>query len=748
MSRTTNALAEVAVAVAIYGCYGLRFAAAADAPASVTPASIIPPRCPDDSFASEAASRPLRPVLEIDESVRISSDGLRVETEGDATVKGNVELSQGDRSLRAEEVRINRIDNSASVRGQVEYRDPQLVIKGDAGSLNGGEAAFEGAQFELPLQPARGEAKALSLNRAGVLTLEGVSYTTCPVDSTDWRIRADRVSLDTKTRMGTAHDARVEFQGLTILRLPLITFPVGDVRKSGFLFPSLGNTSRSGAQLAAPYYFNLAPNFDLTATPTIYSERGIDLGGEFRYLTRSSAGLLAANLLPSDSKYGDARSRQLLQNRTELPGDWRLTIDAENVSDEQYFEDFAQGPDGTSIAFLPRILHLSYRDSTWDAGVLLRNFQTIDGELASLDRPYSEVPRVYAQATWSGLAGIPLEYGFDTEASGFQRNEGVEGWRMHVMPRAALNFEGPGYFLRPAAAYDFTQYQLDDTIAGQERSPSRSAPVLSVDGGLLFERSVGSHDQRRITLEPRLMYLYVPYRDQSDLPVFDSAEPDLNWIELFRTNRYVGLDRLGDANQVSVGVTSRLFSSTSGTRFLSATLGQTFYFDTPRVVLPDEVPSDQKSSDLIAQVELQAFQNWSVDLGVQWDHEQTRAEKSEIRVQYRPDPQRVVNVGYRFQRDRLEQADFSIAWPISKSWRIYGRTLYSLQDKDNIEQFAGFEYGSCCWRVRAVAREYVSRRSGERDSGFYIQLELKGLSSVGLAADAFLERAIRGYSVR
>ncbi|MEO8307214.1 MAG: LPS assembly protein LptD [Pseudomonadota bacterium] len=706
------------------------------------------PRCPDSSFANSAAKKPLRPAMKFDEPVEITSDNLHGEFVGDASARGNVEARQGDRVLHADELSVDHEKNSAEVHGKVEYRDPQLIIRGDAGSLVDGEAQFEGAQFELPLQPARGAAQSLHLDREGILSLEGVSYTTCPIDKQDWRIRADRISLNTKTRMGTAHDARVDFMGLTVFRLPVITFPVGDTRKSGLLFPTIGNTSRGGFQLAAPYYFNLAENYDLTLTPTIYSKRGLDMGGQFRYLTRSSEGLVSGNVLPSDNNYGDTRSYLKVLDRTELPGDWRLVIDAQNASDAQYFEDFAQGPDGTSVAFLPRLLQVSYRDPIWDAGVMLRNYQTIDEDLPAQDRPYSEVPRAYAQAAWKGLGGMPLEYGFESEASGFMRDAGVEGWRLHVMPRAALDVEGPGYFLRPAVAFDVTQYQLDSVAPGEDRSPNRSAPVVSLDGGLLFERGIGSRGQRRITLEPRMMYLYTPYRDQTDLPVFDTAVPDLNWVELFRTNRYVGLDRLGDANQISVGVTSRLFSSASGTRFLSATLGQTLYFETPRVLLPDEQADDRKSSDLIAQVELQAFKNWSVDMGVQWDHQQSRAEKSEVRLQFRPAPDQVINLGYRFQRDRLEQADFSVAWPISKSWRIYGRSLYSLRDKESIEQFAGFEYGSCCWRIRAVAREYVSRRSGERDSGVYIQMELKGLSSVGLAADAFLERAIRGYSVR
>jgi LPS-assembly protein len=469
---------------------------------------------------------------------------------------------------------------------------------------------------------------------------------------------------------------------------------------------------------------------------------------ETRFLGFGSSATLDGNYLPNDRVYGADRSRIRLSDRSELPGDWLMRINAENVSDVAYYEDFTQGADSTSTAFLPRALEVSYRDDTWHAGALLRNFQTIDAGLPLTDRPYTEVPRLYASGWWRSPGALPLQYGFDMETTGFQRGVGVTGWRVDAQPELALRFEGPGWFVTPSAAFRSTEYQLRDVAPGQSRSPSRNLPILSLDTGMIFERLNGSDGRRTITLEPRLMYLYVPYRNQDALPVFDTGVPDLNWVQLFRDNRYVGADRVGDANQVTAGLTTRLFSNATGTRYLSATFGQTFYIDQPRVALPDETLRGRQSSDFITQVELRAFRNWNVDLGVQWDHNQNRPERSEIRVQYRPEGSQVVNVGYRFQRDRLEQADVSAAWPVTPQWRLYGRVLYSLRDNNAIDQFAGFEYGSCCWSVRAVARRYVSNRTGERDNGFFLQLELKGLSNVGTAADAFLEKAIRGYSAR
>lgn len=697
-------------------------------------------------FSEQPAALPLQPALRLDEGIEVLSDGLRVEADGAAQVQGNVEMRQGERSLRAEELKINPVDRSVSVSGGVQYRDSGLMVRGDSGDFANGAAQFRGAEFEMPLQPARGSADLLSLSATGVMRLEGVRYTTCPVGQDDWGIQAGSVELDTKKNVGVARDARLKFMGVTIMRLPMISFPLGDTRKSGFLFPSVGSTTRGGVQLTVPYYLNLAPNRDATLSTTLFARRGVNLGGEFRYLTESSRGQLDGDVLPNDQVFDATRSRIRFVNVTSLPQDWRLSIDAENVSDAQYFEDFSQGIDGASIAFLPRMLQLSYRDSNWRLGLLARNFQTIDQELLPEDRPYTEFPRLYADGNWRLRGALPLEYGFTSEASGFQRNTGVEGYRVDVAPRVGLRYEGAGYFLRPAVAFQATQYHLSDTAPGQDRSPLRTLPIASLDAGLLFERPVGSRASRRLTLEPRLLYLYAPYRNQDALPVFDTGVPDLNWVQLFRTNRYVGLDRIGDANQVSVGVTSRLFASDSGTRYLAATIGQTLYFDAPRVRLPDEPVRDPDVSDLIAQLELRAFENWSVDLDLQWNHGETQVERSEVRLQFRPAAQQVMNFGYRFQRDRLEQADVSVAWPLSDRWNLYGRTLYSLRDDQAIETFAGLEFSSCCWGVRAVAREHITRRTGERDRGIYLQLELKGLSSVGMSANAFLERSIRGYS--
>jgi LPS-assembly protein len=715
------------------------------------------PLCPDDAAAvhrQERLNAPLNPNdayrIELDQLVRADTKP-RPDNSRSIKISGGATLSQGDRKLHAQDLECTDGDSGqhCEVSGEVEYRDPQLVVRGNTGSFDGQEAAFEGVQFELPMRPARGSASSFSVDETGVVKTTNVKYTTCPEGHADWLISADSLSIDTASSTGVAHDARVKFYGVTIMRLPVVSFPVGNARKSGFLFPSLGTSTRGGMQMSVPWYWNIAPQQDFTFTPTWFTSRGVDLEGNYRYLTRSSHGELLGNLMPNDSKTGKARSRWRVSNITDLWGAWRVTLDGENVSDARYFEDFAQGAtDGASTAFLPRSAQLAWRDANFHAGVLVRNFQTLDQDLQQADRPATEAPRFFASGDWRLDGALPVTYGVDAEATRFRHPGEVQGWRFDAEPRVGLDFSGAGYFLRPSAMLDAAGYSLQDTAPGTDDRPTRTLPLFSVDTGLVFERESGSRGQRRITLEPRLMYLYAPYRNQDDLPLFDTGEPDLNWIELFRTNRYVGLDRVSDANQISVGVTTQVYHSKSGARVLSTTIGQTFNFQSPRVRLPGETPDSGNASDLIAQIELTAYRNWSVSTGLQWNPYADRIERADVRLQYKPAARSVLNVGYRFQNDRLEQTEASVAWPVSEHWRVYGRTLYSLRDKQSIEQFAGFEYSSCCWNLRMVGRDYVSRRTGARDRSIYLQLELKGLSNVGQAADAFLERAIRGYSTR
>src|SRR5215469_3778252 len=542
--------------------------------------------------------------------INIISDQATLSVDGNATLKGNVEATQGDRRIRANQIEYDSRTGAMRSDGHIEFEDPVVRVTGASGSYSAAAGAeFRDAQFALRQRAARGSAQDLSLTPNGQINLKGVTFTTCPLHDESWHIKASRIDLDTQDKIGSGRDARVDFMGVPLMYLPWLSFPLSSERKSGFLFPSIGNTSINGAQLSVPYYWNIAPNADFTFQPILYSKAGIDLGGDFRQMTENQRGELDWNYLPYDRQYGASRSRVQLIELADLPWDWRLNINAANVSYRQYFEDFSNGPEGASTAFLERRGTLSYRSEHWSIDAEAQEYQTIDYTLAEPDRPYARVPHLAADADYAiGPDGV-FRYGFYSELTNFQHVETPQtvttGWRGDVTPLASLDVTGPGYFLRPGFAWRLTQYELDTLGPGQtKRSPSRTLPITNVDGGLLFERAAGSRNQRRLTLEPRVMYLDVPYRAQDQLPVFDTAIPDLNPVQLFRTNRYVGADRVSDANQVSVGLTSRLLDAQSGRQFIAATIGQIYYFEIPRVTLPGEAPITYGRSDFVAQLSL------------------------------------------------------------------------------------------------------------------------------------------------
>jgi len=762
-----------------------------------------------------------------DHRIHLDSDDAVLDADGNAVLNGRVKVSQDARSVTSDSVTYDPATGRVAVKGGVEFSDPKLRVSSIAGRYDiDGAANFDQANFQLMDRNGRGFAKDIDVLPDGKVKLAQVRYTSCPVGNEDWMLQASSISLDTTVQEGVARNVTMRFKDVPIFYTPYISFPLGDERKSGLLFPSFGHSGSNGYELEVPYYFNLAPNYDLTLTPGLLSARGVQVAEQFRFLTANSHGQFDATFLPNDSQTRSDRSYFRFTDITDFKRGLRFDTDIANVSDSSYFENFAVGSDQTSVTFLERRADVLYYDDAWRIRGELQNFQTIDTTVPTTctggvalppgvcdERPYSRVPRIQANALWP-ILNSGIELSLDSEAVNFLREVGPTGVRLNVAPEVHWSIRGPGYFFEPAVGYDFTQYDLKNAAAlgiGAPSTPTRRLPYARVDAGLVFTRDAGSHGQRTQTLEPRVVYSYVPYRNQDELPVFDTGLPDLNLTELFRTNRYVGEDRIGDANQVALALTTRLFDTVSGTQFLSATVGQIRYFSIPRVGLPDTlslqasgltlvtnpgvnplavpgqalvnsrgqilmtIPGQYVSglpsqafgtlvagravelfpaSDIVADVSVTAYKHFSFNFDYLWNPYTSQTDKSEVSIQYRPDPTRVVNLGYRFQQNVLSQGvilkqwDGSVAWPIAAHWNTVGRWVYSLQDRKTIEQVAGFEYKSCCYRIQVVQRRYISNRNGGLDTSFALQLELTGLSSVGKRADTFLEQSIRGYSTR
>jgi LPS-assembly protein len=765
-----------------------------------------------------------------DHRIHIDTDDAVLQ-EDSAVLNGRVRVRQDARSITSDSVTYDQKTGRIAVKGGVDFLDPKLRVNSVTGHYDiDGAANFDQANFQLMDRNGRGFARDIDVLPDGKVRLEKVRYTSCPVGNEDWMLQASSISFDTKVQEGVARNVTMRFKEVPIFYTPYISFPLGDERKSGLLFPSFGHSGSNGFELEVPYYLNLAPNYDLTLTPGLLSARGVQLAEQFRYLTASSHGQIDATFLPNDSQVHSDRGYLRFTDITDFKRGMRFDTDIATVSDSSYFEDFAVGSDQTSVTFLERRADLLYYDDAWRVRAELQNFQTIDtavqttcsaAELSQAplspatcdERPYSRVPRLQANALWP-VPGTSVELFLDSEIVNFLREIGPTGVRINAAPEIRWSSRGPGYFFEPAVGYDFTQYDLKNAAAlgsGAPSTPTRTLPYGRLDAGLVFAREAGSQGQRTQTLEPRVVYSYVPYRNQDDLPIFDTGLPDLNLTELFRTNRYVGEDRIGDANQVALALTTRLFDTASGTQFLSATIGQIRYFTIPRVGLPEiaalqsvgqtlvtvpgvnplalpgqalvnargqvlmSFPGQYVSgltsqplailgpgqaaqlypaSDIVADVAVTAYKHFSLNFDYLWNPYTSQTDKSEVSLQYRPDPTRVVNLGYRFQQNVLTQGvilkqwDGSLAWPIAAHWNTVGRWVYSLQDRKTIEQVAGFEYKACCYRIQVVQRRYISNRNGGLDTSIALQLELTGLSSVGKRADSFLEQSIRGYSTR
>ena len=665
-----------------------------------------------------------------------------------ATMSGGVLLRQGDKLAGADVARYDPENMALILEGSVRYEALGTLVASDVAEFAyaTGRIRFEGAEFSLGANNSRGEAEAFEINQDGRVELDEVSYTTCPPGSNDWLLEAGEINLDTNSGVGTARKVKLRFQGIPILYAPYFSFPISDQRKTGVLTPELGSSSRSGTELRIPYYWNIAPSYDATITPRYMSDRGLQLQTEFRYLTESIEGAANVQYMANDQRTQESRYLLGLNQTSFFGKGWRNLIDITQVSDNQYYEDLGGSLSVSSITQLDRHISFDFFTDTLSLFGQIQDYQTLDDEIMPDQEPYRRLPQLLASGSWPNQP-LGLRYGFDGELVNFDRDFGVTGWRLNLAPQVDIPFSGPGWFATPAVAFDYTQYELSNTLPGAPTDPTRALPISSFDTGFVFERAIKSGRRDRVqTIEPRLLYVHIPYRDQDDLPVFDTIIPNLNLVQLYRKNRFLGIDRISDTDQVSVGITTRILALDSGAELMSATIGQIRYLSERGVTLPgDSAPTDE-TSDYVAELRFQLYKHLDLDFGHQWGNKDVGTTQSEARLQYRPARNKLLNLSYRYRHQSLETGDVSVSWPMGASWNFVGRYNYSFRDDTVLEQFVGFEYESCCWGIRFLAREHISTRDGTQDSSFGLQLVLKGMSSVGTAADKMIERGILGYS--
>lgn len=660
---------------------------------------------------------------------------------------GRVEARQAGQNFYADWLRYNTTLNRVEARGRVRLEQPALLVDGDSLKLDLDDYSGELNQpvYHLVAQHGRGNASHIDFVNKEHFKLQDATYTTCPVDNDDWFLDVHDLDIDKSRNVGTARNASLHFLGVPILYTPWMDFPLNDVRKTGMLAPTFGTTQRSGIDFLVPYYLNLAPNYDATLYPRLLSKRGVQLGGEFRYLLNDFHGVNRLEYLPNDNVAGRSRWSAALNNIYRLSPNTEAGMLFNRVSDNDYFRDLSNLLAVTSLTNLDREAWLTTRHANWYAEVRAQSFQTLQDSTSAtaLPEPYARLPQARLGMTRTFENG--LEFKVDGEATRFTHPTLVDGTRVLAYPTLRLPLSNSFGFLTPQIGWHSTYYALDNTTASPQHI-SRSLPIFSLDSGVTFERPFHFSGQDYTqTLEPRAYYVFAPYRNQSDIPNFDTALLDFSYAQIFTENQFIGGDRVNDANQLTVAVTSRFTEAASGLERLQVTLGQRFYFSDQRVTLNLGDPvRTSNTTDLLAAISGQVTRDWRIDTAWQFDTQNGTTIRQNLGASYRPGPGRVVNLGYRFIDQTTEQIDLSAQWPLAQRWYGLFRYNYSFKDNKLVEGLAGFEYNGGCWALRGVLQRLATKVNQSTDALFF-QLELNGMGRIGSNPLDVLKHSVPGY---
>ncbi|MDD5297000.1 MAG: LPS-assembly protein LptD [Rhodocyclaceae bacterium] len=699
----------------------------------------------------------------------LSGDNIRSVGDNQVTVEGAAELRQTGKTLKADRISYFQDQDEVDAEGHVRLTTDSNLISGPRmrRKMDAATGFFEQPDYVFRTDPQPGQAIAATTGygHAERLEFDGEdryrlkkgSYSTCSPSNPDWYTQADDLFLDYTRLVGEGRNGKVVFKGVPILYAPMLDFSLSNARKSGFLTPTLGTSSTSGLDATLPYYWNIAPNMDATLSPRVLARRGVLLGTEFRYLEPTYNGMARYDYLPQDRVYGADRSFYSFQHNQVLGRGFSTNLNVSGASDYRYFTDLGTAITTTAQTTFLRGGSLSYAAPGWGGSVGIQRYQTLQDPAALVAPPYDRLPSasLYANRP-SFIAGTAFAFSgnFDdfvvSDPTNFSRPEGS---RTVLYPQLSLPLVYSGISVTPKIAYHVTRYSMSRVqTPGDATSFSRNLPIFSLDSNLVLERDIlwGGRNLLQ-TLEPRLYYVYVPYRDQSKFPVFDSGLADFNFAQIFAENIYSGSDRIADANQLTAALTSRIIDSQTGAQTMQAAIGQRYYFRNQGVTLPGETPRTSSKADILAAFTGTILPRTYVDSGWQYNAQERQTQRFTLGGRYQPEALKVANIGYRFKRDSVPGAndglrDFDVSgqWPLYGRWYGLGRYNYSLHDRNLVEALAGVEYDGGCWVARAVAQRFATTTLTTTTALFF-QLELNGFSRLGSDPGEVLRRSIGGY---
>jgi LPS-assembly protein len=699
--------------------------------------------------------------------LKVEAEDVHYDASGTSTLKGRVSIEQPGRRIEADEVELTQNQDEGRFIGNILLASPGLLLTGDQAEYDfrTQRARIRRTEFVSSAINAHGRADEIRSDESGVLTIARGVYSTCPPDDRTWSFEARNIRLDQGKGRGEVRNAVLNIKDVPVLYFPYFNFPIDDRRQTGILIPRFGTTNDGGFDLALPVYLNLAPNYDATVTPRIMTRRGTMLEGEFRYLLpRLGEGKLEGGYLPGDRLYAD-RDRKSLhwQQAGRLTPDLQLNTNVNYLSDTAYLIDLGTDLSITNTAFQERLGELIYKRRDWSLTGRVQSFQTIDPLIPDNEKPYARLPQVLftggaaVARGWQPALRSELVY-FERRVGDFSGPE-INGTRYSLDPSLAYVTQEPWGHLVPAVKVRSLAYELTGSgVPGERDGESVAVPSVSLDGGLVFQREQGTYLQ---TLEPRAFYLFAPYTEQDLLPNFDTANTTFSYQQLFRESRFAGGDRLDDANQISLGLTSRIIDADSGEEVVRASVGQIFYMRDRKVRLDPTLPAATAgTSNLAAQLAAPIGRGWSGTADALWTPDLEHSTQFSASFNYLPETRdRLANIGYNYRREdptlgqeALRQAHFSFVQPVGVSWQLLGLWQYDLRGNEVQEALAGLQYEACCWKLRVFDRTFladpddISPGARRERRAFFVEVELKGLAGISSSVKSLLSNNMFGYN--
>ncbi|WOD18416.1 LPS-assembly protein LptD [Paraburkholderia kirstenboschensis] len=695
----------------------------------------------------------------------VLGDSTNGTTDQDMAVKGSAEVRRSTVVIKADALHYDQDTDMADAYGQVRMNNNGTTFAGPEAHMrvDSSEGFMTAPKYHFNVTGGSGSAERVDLldNERSVFTRG--TYTACAcADDPAWYIKGSEFDFDTGADEGVAHNGVLFFQGVPVFASPWLSFPLSGERRSGILPPTFSLSSTNGFELSVPYYFNIAPNRDLTVTPRIISKRGVQLQSTFRYLSPTYSGSITGEFLPNDRLTKTNRYALYIQHNQNFGNGFGGYIYYNKVSDNTYPEDLSssvnQFMNGTQLLYQQEA-GLTYNNGPWSVLAREQHWQTLTPSVA----PYGREPQLNVKYAKYNVGGF--DFGAEADYTNFRITTAdmTEGQRVVFNPYISYSVVGPGYFVTPKVQWHFASYNLrnisSDVPVGTPKNFTESIPTLSFDTGLVFDRSVRLFGEDYIqTLEPRLYYVYTPFRNQESAPLFDTAESDFGLAEIFTPNTFVGNDRIADANRLTAAITTRFINPATGDERARFVIAQQYYFQDQRVtLLPNQTSTQATHSDLIVGASLKLGAGFASETAFQYNADNNQLVKTSVGFGFSPATGKVLNVAYRYTRANttlenqpINQVLVSGQWPLTHRVFGVGRFNYDLGGHRIVDGLVGLQYDADCWTLGAGIQRYANglNTSGQQQSStrFLAQLTFKGLSSVDNGLISAFRSSVAGYT--